>query len=381
MKYRPFGKLGWQVSALGFGAMRLPVIDKDQSKIDEPEAIRMIRHAVDNGVNYIDTAFPYHAGNSEPLVAKALEDGYREKVKIATKLPSWMIQKTEDFDKYLNQQLERLKTDRIEFYMAHGLNKDRWPFLRDLGLMEWAEKAKADGRIEFFGFSFHDDYDAFKDIIDGSDQWDFCQVQYNYIDTEFQAGTKGVKYAAEKNVAVIVMEPLRGGQITKEQPEAINEIWAKAPSPRSLADWALQWAWNQPETAVVLSGMTTMQHVEENLVSAENSEVGILTDDDLALFGEVKEKYLELNPIQCTECNYCIPCPNDVSIPMVMRYYNEGFVFGDHRISRFRYRQLPEEKQAVSCDKCGECEEVCPQELPVSEWMEKIHTWLGPKKT
>lgn len=379
MKYRPFGKLGWDVSALGFGAMRLPVIEKDQSKIDESEAIRMIRHAIDQGVNYVDTAWPYHGGNSEPLVAKALQEGYREKVKIATKMPSWLIQKAEDFDHYLNSQQERLQTDCIEFYMAHGLNKTRWPALKELGLLEWAEKAKADGRIEFFGFSFHDDYDAFKDIIDGYDKWDFCQVQYNYVDTDFQAGRRGVKYAAEHDVAVIVMEPLRGGQITKEPAEPIAKLWAEAPKPRKLADWALQWVWNQPEVAMALSGMTTMQHVEENLVSAENSAVGILSDDELNLIDKVAEKFIELNPIQCTECNYCIPCPNDVSIPQIMRYYNEGFVFADHGISRWRYRQIPEENQALNCDKCGECEEVCPQELPVSDWMEKAHGWLGPK--
>jgi len=381
MKYRPFGKLDWQVSALGFGAMRLPVIDNDQSKIDEPEAIRMIRHAIDNGVNYIDTAFPYHTGNSELLVAKAVQDGYREKVKLATKMPSWLIKKAEDFDTYLNQQLEKLQTNCIEFYMAHGLNKDRWPAMQELGLMEWADKAKADGRIQYFGFSFHDDYDAFKEIIDGSGKWDFTQVQYNYVDTEFQAGTRGVKYAAENGVAVICMEPLRGGQITRVPPEDIANIWEDAPKQRSLADWALQWAWNQPEVAVVLSGMTTMQHVEENLVSAENSGVGILSEDELSIIERVALKYQDLNPIQCTDCNYCVPCPNNVSIPLVMRYYNEGHIYGDPRVSRFRYRQLPEEKQAISCDKCLECEEVCPQELPVSEWMEKIHAYLGPKKT
>ncbi|MCP4752656.1 MAG: aldo/keto reductase [Proteobacteria bacterium] len=380
MKYRPFGNLDWQVSVLGFGAMRLPVVDKDQSKIDEPEAIKMIRHAIDNGVNYVDTAYPYHGGHSEALVAKALQDGYREKVKLATKMPSWFIQKPEDFDRFLGEQLERLQTDCIEFYLLHGMNKDQWPKLRDLGVLDWAEKAKADGRIQYLGFSFHDDYEIFKEIIDAYAKWDFCQIQYNFMDTEFQAGTKGLKYATEKGVAVVVMEPLRGGQLTKEPPESVARIWANATTQRSQADWALQWIWNQPEVPVVLSGMTTMRHVEENLASADRSEIGLLNKEELDLVDQVRQEYLNKTPVLCTECNYCIPCPNEVNIPRIIKLYNEGMIFDDHRRARYFYRQIPEANQGNNCDACHECEEVCPQEIMVSEWMEEIHGWLGPKK-
>jgi len=249
MQYRRFGKLDWKVSALGFGAMRLPVIDKDQSRINEPEAMKMIHYAFDHGVNYIDTAWPYHGGTSEGLVGRALKDGYREKVKLATKLPCWAVQTVQDCERILNTQLERLQTDHIDFYLLHGLNKARWPDMRDMGVLKWAEKAKSDGRIGHLGFSFHDDFEVFQEIIDGYDGWTLCQIQYNYMDTEYQAGTKGLKYAAEKGLAVVIMEPIRGGQLAKNPPESVAELWKTAERQWSPAEWALQWIWNQPEVS------------------------------------------------------------------------------------------------------------------------------------
>lgn len=210
MKFRPFGNLGWDVSALGFGAMRLPVINKDHSKIDEPQATRMLHYAIDNGVNYVDTAYIYHGGNSEKWLGRALKNGYREKVKIATKLPSWFVKEKSDFDRFLNEQLERLQTDTIEVYLLHGLNSTQWPNLRDLDVLEWADQAKQDGRIQHLGFSFHDSLEQFKAIVDAYDRWEVCQIQYNYMDIEFQAGSEGLQYAADRDIAVIIMEPLRG---------------------------------------------------------------------------------------------------------------------------------------------------------------------------
>ena len=380
MRYRKFGKLDWEVSALGFGAMRLPVLDNNTAKIDEPEAIRMIRHSIDNGVNYVDTAYPYHGGQSEPLVAKALEDGYRDKVKLATKLPSWLVQTADDFDKYLGEQLERLKTDQIDFYLLHGMSKARWPQLRDLNIIEKAEKAIEDGRIKHLGFSFHDSVEVFKEVVDGCDKWTFCQIQYNYMDTDYQAGTEGLKYAADKGLAVVVMEPIRGGQLAKEPPEPVAEIWAEARINRTPVEWALQWVWNQPEVSVVLSGMTTMRHVEENLVSAGRSSIGSFTADEVSLLDKVTEAFRGLSPIDCTNCQYCMPCPHGVNIPGVFGMYNDTTMYGDVRRSKALYMmRLTEEERADKCEQCEECLELCPQAIEIPDWMEKAHELLAPK--
>src|SRR4030042_3942727 len=263
MRYLKFGKLDWKASVLGFGAMRLPLTSRNPADVNEPESIRMIRYAVDHGVNYVDTAYPYHLGNGEPVVGRALLHGYRDKVKLATKLPFWMVSSLEDCDRCLNEQLERLQTNHIDFYLLHGLNKEWWPRLRDLGVLRWAEKAMAQDRFGHLGFSFHDDFEVFKDIVDGYDNWTLCQIQYNYMDVAYQAGIKGLKYASDKGLAVVIMEPLRGGQLSKEPPPAeVARLWASTQQKRTPTEWALQWVWNHSEVSLVLSGMTAMEHEE-----------------------------------------------------------------------------------------------------------------------
>ncbi|UCB44015.1 MAG: aldo/keto reductase [Dehalococcoidales bacterium] len=379
MQYRRFGKLDWKVSALGFGAMRLPLLDNNPAEVDEPEAIRMIRYAIDHGVNYLDTAYPYHGGNSERIVGRALKDGYREKMKLATKLPVRMCESADDFDRFFNEQMERLDTGKIDFYLLHGLNGRSWPKVRDLGILRWAEEKMAAGLFDYLGYSFHDELDAFKEIVDAYD-WTMCQVQYNYMDIETQAGRKGVEYAANKGLAVVVMEPLRGGKLG-QQPEPVLKVWESASQKRTPAEWALLWVLNQPEISVALSGMSTMEQVVENVAVASRSVPGMLTAEELSLYGRIQEAYQGLSPIPCTSCGYCLPCPNGVEIPRVFQIYNDAIMYEDMRIGRFYYRggRLEDGQRADECTECGECVDACPQEIPVPDWLKKVHEELGPR--
>ena len=370
MRYRRFGRLNWMASALGFGAMRLPIIDNDRAKVNEVEAIRMIRYAIDHGVNYIDTAYPYHRGNSEIVVGKALQDGYRERVRIATKMPIWMVNSQEDMDRFLDEQLKRLQTENVDFYLLHGLNSERWSKLRDLKVFEWAEKTLADGGIQHLGFSFHDEYNVFKDIIDGYDGWTLCQIQYNYLDEEYQAGRKGLQYAASKGLAVIVMEPIAGGMLAITPPKEIQAIWDTAEVKKTPAEWALRWVWNQPEVSVVLSGMSAMTQVIENVESANRSAPNTLTEKELELISGVRQKYQTYGLIGCTGCRYCTPCPHGVEIPDIFTLYNEHYTkrldskAREEVVNKYR-ESVPPEGRAKNCAKCGECEDKCPQKLPI----------------
>jgi len=378
MRYREFGsRIDWRPSALGFGCMRLPVIGDDRSRIDEAEACRMIRYAIDNGVNYLDTAYGYHGGNSEGFVGRVLEDGYREKARVATKSPTWLLKEPGDFDKYLAEQLERLKTQRIDFYLLHGLGRERWRTILELGVLRSAEKARAEGKFSHFGFSFHDDLDAFKEIVTGYDGWDFCQIQYNYLDTEHQAGTAGLRFAAERGLGVVIMEPLRGGSLVGPRPESVEAVWATAPVERTPADWALQWLWDQPEVSLVLSGMSAMQHVVENVASAQRSAIGSLSPDETGFLSRVREAYLQLKPFNCTGCEYCLPCPQGLRIPNLLEFYSTAVMFGRVAEHRQMYGRIPEDRRAGACQECGECESRCPQGLPVREYMKTIHRTFG----
>lgn len=377
MHYRKFGQLDWEVSALGFGCMRLPLSDKNSAaRIDEAEATRLLHYAIDQGVNYVDTAYYYHQEQSEPFVGRALKNGYRQKVKLATKLPSWAIHKPQDFDKYLNEQLARLQTDHIDFYLLHALKKEWWQSLNRVGVFDWAEKAIADGRIGHLGFSFHDKLDVFKEIVDGYDKWAFCQIQYNYLDINHQAGAEGLKYAANRGLAVVVMEPLLGGRLASA-PAPIQAIWDKAAQKRSPAGWALQWLWDQPEVAVVLSGMSTMAQVEDNIAQAGLSAAGQFSPAEQALVDQVRQEYTRRSPIPCTACEYCLPCPNNVAIPQVFAAYNGGVMFESPDSARQNYTFISAAARADACVQCRECESLCPQNILISEWMPTVHAVLG----
>jgi predicted aldo/keto reductase-like oxidoreductase len=286
------------------------------------------------------------------------------------------------------EQLEKLQTDYVDFYLLHGLRIARWTRMRDMGVLDWAEGAITDGRIRHLAFSFHDETEALKEIIDAYDRWAMCQVQYNYMDVENQAGTEGVRYAASKGLAVVVMEGLLGGRIV-DPPARIQAIWDEAEVTRTPADWALQWLWNQPEVSTVLSGMSTMEQVEQNLASADRSGIGTLSAQELALVDRVRDAYEELCPIPCTNCKYCMPCPNGVDIPRNFSVYNMGAMYdrpGDAR-GGYGFMQTQVERgefeispQAASCIQCRECEDKCPQLIPISEWMPVIHEVLGEEK-
>lgn len=377
MQYRKFGPLDWQVSALGFGAMRLPVVDRDQSRIHEAEATAMLHYAIDHGVNYVDTAYAYHGGTSESFLGRALQGSYRERVRLATKLPSWQVEKAEDFDRYLDEQLERLRTDCLDFYLLHNLNAKVWAKLRDLGVLRWAEQAMASGRFRHFGFSFHDRYEVFREIVDATDLWTLCQIQYNYMDEQNQAGRQGLRYAAGKGLAVVVMEPIRGGSLARRIPPQVQALWDEAPVQRTPAEWALLWVWNQPEVAVALSGMSTMRHVVENVASADRSGPGALTEEELALIARVREAYIGLRPVPCTDCGYCQPCPQGVSIPRIFEIYNDAFMYSYPDRARAFYTWLRPDERADQCIACGECEEKCPQHIAIPDVLEQAHAFLS----
>jgi len=376
MKYRKFGKTNETVSVLGFGCMRLPLLEGgDPSQIDEPLAIRLIHVAIDNGVNYIDTAFPYHGtgrsegGQSEPFVAKALKNGYREKVKLATKLPSWLIKTREDMDTYLDQQLKRLETDHIDFYLVHGINRQVWASLKDAGVAEFLDAAIKDGRIRYAGFSFHDKLDLFKEVVDYYD-WSFCQIQYNYLDEQYQAGTEGLEYAAAKDLGIAVMEPLRGGKLAGNLPESVLDAFNQAEVKRTPADWALRWVLNRPEVAVILSGMNTEEQVSENLKTADEAEAHTLTEKESGIIEQVKSVFRARMKVDCTACGYCMPCPVGVNIPACFSFYNNYGMFGKKDEAYNIW--LPQPQRASNCIACNKCESHCPQEIQISEEMKHV---------
>jgi predicted aldo/keto reductase-like oxidoreductase len=375
-----------ELSILGFGVMRM---QEKSGKIIEDVGTRQVRTAIDKGVNYVDTAWGYHNGNSEPFLGRVLADGYREKVKLATKLPHWLVKAREDMDQFLTAQLDRLKTDRVDYYMMHGVDGETWQTVKGLGAIDFLGRAKKDGRIINTGFSFHGDKEGFKSIVDSYD-WDFCQIQYNYLDEQNQAGKEGLLYAAEKDMGVIVMEPLRGGNLAGKVPAAVQAIWDEAEVKRTPAEWALRWIWNHPEVTLILSGMNDDEHIAENIRIAGEALPNSLTEKELELVRRAGEKYRELMKVGCTGCGYCMPCPAGVNIPYSFQAYNDLHMFGDARRVKMEARigymtqlaAIPGRRTASyasQCEKCGACEEACPQQLPVSEALEDVvATFEGP---
>ncbi len=377
MKYRKLGNNNDLISVIGYGTMRFPVLNKDPSKIDESTAIEQLRYGIDSGINYIDTAYAYHMGNSEIVVGKALKDGYREKVFLADKLPTWLIKEPSDMDKYLDEQLEKLDTDYIDFYLIHTLDRKKWDNCLNNGLFEFIDRAKKSGKIKQIGFSFHDEISVFKEIIDKY-SWDFCQIQLNLMDEDFQAGLEGLKYAGKNNIDVIIMEPLRGGTLANNVPENIDKIWKSLGKNRTAAAWAFHYLWDYKEVSTVLSGMNSLKQIDENVAEASDSEVNSLTKEEHEAMSAVKEIYKSRKLIDCTKCNYCMPCPNGVDIPGCFEVYNDANIYNNLEYYKDQYDGfISEEEKASNCIECGLCEEACPQHLPIMELLKKVDSKLG----
>ena len=370
MKYRSIPRSKDKLSALGFGCMRFPT-DAD-GKIDEEQSFAMLHEAFQAGVNYFDTAWGYHNGESEPFLGRFLHQIDRRQVFVATKLPCWLVKTREDMDEYLTNQLDRLQTDYIDYYLLHALNKKSWNQMLDLGVLDFLTQAKANGKIRHIGFSFHDDYATFSRIIRAFD-WDFTQFMLNYLDTTYQAGLRGLKLAASRKVGIISMEPLRGGKLAHSLPQDVEDFWQKSGSSLSPLERALTWVWNIPECTVLLSGMSDLDQVRQNLRLANNARVNTLSPKDLRVYSKVRKAYLSRIPYLCSECRYCMPCPFGVNIPGVLGFYSEALMFGEgHRNHKEYFAFIKEDSRADRCTKCGACAPKCPHHIDIPHWMGNI---------
>ena len=375
MLYRNFQTTGDKVSLLGLGAMRFPMT-KD-GKVDEAESIRMIRHAIDSGINYVDTAYTYHGGTSEVIVGKALKDGYRERTFIADKLPIWLVKEEADVRKFFDEQIQRLDVNCIDMYLIHCIDKDGWEVTKKCRVIEILEELKAEGKIGRIGFSFHDDLSLFKEVIDAYD-WEFCQIQLNYVDVNFQAGMEGLLYANAKGIPVVIMEPLKGGRLSDAVPPVVQKLWDQASVKRAPAEWAFKWVASHPDVATILSGMSTMEQLDQNLELFSREDLPVLTDEENALIAQAADLYRTLIKYPCTECKYCQPCPNGVLIPRIIRYYNDWCAYEHNPKLKEEYLVWQDESEhASNCIKCGACEEHCPQHLPVMQIMDEIVEAFG----
>jgi uncharacterized protein len=372
MLYRKLGKTNIESSVLGFGAMRLPMVGAQSGMagfdpnipIDEPAATKMVEHALEKGVTYFDTAYGYHGGKSELFVGKALRN-HRSKVMIATKLPSWNVQKPEDLEKFFTEQLQKLGIDYLDCYLIHGLDTNNWAKMKGMGTLEFLDKLRSSGRIRCAGFSFHDEVKVFKDIVDAFD-WDMCLLQFNFYDRDYQAGTQGISYAAGRGIGIVVMEPLRGGKLADRIPQEVQTLWDSAPVKRSPAEWAMRWVWDHPEVTTVLTGSSSLEQLSEHTRIADQAIAKSLTADEHELIERVRQQYRKMLKVDCTGCAYCMPCPTGVNIPMNFNLYNDCFLFKGAEMNKFFYSQfLTPAQRASACSECRECVEKCPQHIDI----------------
>jgi len=388
MKFRSLGRLDWEVSVLGFGCMRLPSRQINRLRADTKKSVELIRYGIDQGINYVDTAWPYHLGDSEKVLGKALKDGYRDRVFLVSKLPTFMVRKADSFDKYLKSQMKRLQVDFLDCYLFHALSAGSFEKIKRLELINKMEKAKEHGLIGGIGFSFHDTLPVFKEIVDYY-PWDLTLVQYNYVDTNVQATTQGIKYAHNKGVAVAVMEPLKGGTLAN-LPKEGQQIINSAPVKRTAVDWALQFVWNMPEVSVVLSGMGSKKMADENCISADKSDANSFTEQDQKIVEKLGEVYRKKLAVPCTACGYCMPCPEGVNIPQNFACLNNASL-ETNRLRRIMakraYKKLTDKKDKLDknnpngnadlCIQCNQCVPKCPQQINIPQKLQKVKEKLG----
>ena len=366
MKKRVMGKLGISSSAFGLGCMRFNGPASGDSVIDEQKAVSLIRRAIDGGVTYLDTAYVYLDKTSEIVLGKALLDGYRERVTIATKMPAEAVHNREEMEALLDTELKKLQTDHIDFYLMHGINREKWEYFKSIGAPEFFDNMKKAGKIRYKCFSFHGPYDQFEYILNDND-WDMVQIQYNFMDINNQAGTRGLELAGSKGIPVVIMEGLLGGRLAKA-PQNVQALYDAFPVKRSAVEWAFRWLCNHPAVSVVLSGCNEPEQIDENLRIFDTVEAGIMTPDELKLMDDVRSAYISRTKIGCTGCRYCMPCPNGVNIPGIFSSWNNVSLYDtDPKDSWELGFILKNGAGADKCVGCGACEAACPQHLNIIE--------------
>ena len=375
MLYRRFPRIpDKEISVLGFGMMRLP-LKKDTDEIDYEQTKAMVKTAFDNGINYFDTAYPYHGGKSEVALGSALKElGIRDKIYIADKMPLWDVKKSEDLQRIFDEQLKRLGTDYIDFYLLHAMNAERWQQVKDLQILSFLRQLKSSGRIRHIGFSFHDSPDAFKMIIDGFPMWEFCQVQYNYMDKE---AADLIAYAAKNEIGSIVMEPLRGGLLA-QPPKPVLDIFAAAPKPRMPAEWGLRWVWENQNVVVALSGMSAPEQMMINIATAECGNPNSLPNAQLETVKKASEWFNSRVKVPCTGCNYCSPCPKKIAISDIFREWNRlslnGHLEAVNHVKSTAYADIVKSgRGADQCVECRLCEGYCPQKIQIPDLLKVAH--------
>ena len=378
MEQRKYGKQPWSVGIFGMGCLRVPQTKDETGRtvIDRGPATELVRHAIDRGINYLDTAALYQDGDNEAWLGEALQDGYRERVKLVTKLPLWLLKEEADIERTFEEECRRLQTDFIDVYLLHSMNKEYWQLAKKYHALDHLVALREQGRIGAIGFSFHDGFDLFREMVDAFD-WDMCQIQLNIIDTYKQATVEGLRYAASKGLAVVIMEPLQGGRLANV-PDYVQKIYDQWPEKRSPVEWAMRYLYSMPEVTCILSGVSTIEQLEDNLRIFEKARANVMTEEEMQIVDRVREAFAEHMAVGCTACGYCQPCPMTVDIPAVFARWNGAAVFGEWDKMRDRFGKLEKAGHGPSaCIACGKCESHCPQHLPIIEKLQQAKKALG----